>query len=98
MNLARRSGWLARRWRGEVSPQRLLWLDMLTAGTLFNLVFSLVALAVLSQRGPPALAVVLHFAPLPYNAFLLAALWRSPQRTAGWLLAGSLWFGVMVIV
>jgi hypothetical protein len=84
----RRSGWLARRWRGEVPARRLLWLDMLTAGTLLNLVFSLAALAVLSQRGPPALAVALHFAPLPYNAFLLAALWRSPQRTAGLAVAG----------
>ena len=93
-----RSGWLARRWRGEVPARRLLWLDMLTVGTLLNLVFSLAALAVMSQRGPPSLAVALHFAPLPYNALLLAALWRSPQRSAGLLLAGCLWFGVMAIV
>jgi hypothetical protein len=98
MNLPPRSGWLARRWRGEVPARRLLWLDMLAAGTLLNLVFSLVALAVLSQRGPTALAVVLHFAPLPYNALLLLALWRSPQRTAGMLLAGGLWFGAMAIL
>jgi len=98
MSPPRRSGWLARRWRGEVPARRLLWLDMLTAGTLLNLVFSLAALALLSQRGPPALAVALHFAPLPYNALLLVALWRSPQRTAGMMLTGSLWFGAMTIV
>jgi hypothetical protein len=98
VNPPRRSGWLAGRWRGEVPARRLLWLDMLAAGTLLNLVFGFFALAVLSQRGPQGLAVALHFAPLPYNALLLVALWRSPQRTAGLMLAGSLWFGMMVIV
>jgi hypothetical protein len=35
----------------------------------------------LSQGVHPAIAAAVHFSPVPYNAFLVAAFWRSAQRT-----------------
>ncbi len=75
----------------------LLWRDMLGIGTVVNLAATLFALIVVVRDGPDGLAVALHFLPLPYNAFLCAALWRMPDRTllaavlaAGWLVAMTL--------
>lgn len=82
------------RWHGQVPLTVLLWRDMLGVGTLVNLVATVLALALLVQGGHPALALALHFAPLPYNVFLFTALWRSPHRdfvssaiAAAWLAA-----------
>jgi hypothetical protein len=87
----------ARRWHGQVPLATLLWRDMLGVGTLINIVATVLALAVMVQGAPPAVAVALHFAPLPYNVFLFAAVWRSPHRdfvtgaiAAGWLAAVTL--------
>jgi hypothetical protein len=91
-------GFFARRWRGDVSLPRVFWLDMLGVGTFVNLLASLGALILLSQKVDPRLAVALHFAPLPYNLFLFMAVWRSAQRTA-WIGAVALaWFVLMAVV
>jgi len=49
-------------------------------------------LAAIIQGAHAGVAVALHFAPMPYNLFLFAALWRAPDRNffatviaAGWL-------------
>ena len=86
--------WAIRRWRGEVSLQTLLWRDVLLVGTVVNLLFTaggLVAFAVTDQI---AWAVALHFAPLPWNLFLVACVWRLPLTSAvvrplslAWLIA-----------
>lgn len=87
----------SRRWNGQVPLTALLWRDMIGVGTLINLVATVLALAVMIQGAHPALAVALHFAPMPYNVFLFAAVWRSPHRdvvtgaiAAGWLAAVTL--------
>jgi hypothetical protein len=54
---------------------------MLAVGTFANLAVTFVALLMLSQGTPLAVAAAVHFAPMPYNAFLVAAFWRSGQRT-----------------
>lgn len=75
----------------------IFWRDMLVAGTLLNLLASFGAL-ILAALGAPAAAVALHFAPVPYNAFLLAALWRLPGRPGAAVAAGVAWFVVMTVV
>lgn len=77
---------------------RLLWHDMLAVGTLVNLVASFLALAVLASDGHSGLAVTLHFAPLPYNIFLLGALLRHPGRTPLTSGVGTLWFVAVTLV
>ncbi len=77
---------------------RVLWLDMIGIGTFINLLGSLAALILLSQKLDPRIAVALHFAPLPYNLFLTMAVWRSPQRTAFMGALTAAWFAVMLVV
>ena len=67
---------------------------MLGVGTLINLRATFLALVALIQGAHFWLAVALHFAPMPYNLFLFAALWRAPDLNilaaaiaAGWLVA-----------
>jgi hypothetical protein len=78
---ATRRGYFARRWHGDVRAAVLLWRDMLALGTLVNLAVTFAALFMLSQGAPLAVAAAVHFSPAPYNAFLVAAFWRSAQRT-----------------
>jgi hypothetical protein len=91
------TGYFTRRWRGEVSPSRLLWRDMIGVGTLINLLASFAALMLAAQGVALPLAVALHFAPLPLNVFLFAALWRTPRRTAVATGIGLTWVAVMAV-
>lgn len=87
-----------RRWQGQVPLTVLLWRDMLGVGTLINLVATALALALLVQDGHPALALALHFAPLPYNVFLFATLWRSPHRDAVSSAIAAAWLGAVTFL
>ncbi|MFN7782986.1 MAG: hypothetical protein ACK5PG_09625 [Lysobacterales bacterium] len=86
------------RWYGEVPMRRLFWSDMLLIGTLINLTASVAALALVAGGAPAWLAVALHFAPVPYNLFLLLAVGRSPERGTGIELLAGLWFVAMLLV
>jgi hypothetical protein len=65
------------RWRREVPLDRLLWVDMILVGSAINLVTTFVALMMLGFKAPTVVAIATHFAALPYNAFLFAAVWRT---------------------
>ncbi len=91
-------GFLARRWQGAVTWPVLFWRDMLATGTLVNLLASFVALMLASQGAPMAVAVLVHFAPLPYNLFLFLALWRLPRRPALVVVVAAAWLVVMSVV
>lgn len=88
----------ARCWRGQIAWQRLFWRDMLAVGTVLNLAASFGALALLAMGAPGAVAVALHFAPMPYNLFLCLALWRLAQRPAPVAAAALAWLVVMTVV
>ena len=75
-------GFFASRWRGDVPLGQLFWRDMLLFGTSINLAATLVALFVWALGGPTAAGFAIHVSPLPYNAFLLFAVWRSAERAA----------------
>ncbi len=86
------------RWQGQVPMRRLFWRDLLFVGSLINVFASALGLALLALDGPGWLAVVLHFAPVPYNLFLLLTVGRSPERTIGIELLAGLWFVAMLLV
>jgi hypothetical protein len=93
----RPAGYFARRWRGELPLAVLFWRDMILIGSAINLGASFLALMIVALAGSVAIAVAVHFAPMPYNLFLFAALWRYPRRPAlisvaacAWLLAATL--------
>ncbi|PZO13460.1 MAG: hypothetical protein DCF26_16785 [Burkholderiales bacterium] len=91
------AGFFRSRWRGEVPQRVLFWRDMVAVGTLINLLATGVALAVAASGGSMALAAGLHFAPLPYNVFLVAALWRLSASTA-WRGAALAWLAFVTLV
>jgi hypothetical protein len=76
----------------------LFWRDMLGIGTAINLAATFLALVAAIQDAPFALVALVHFAPLPYNFFLLAALWRAPQRPAAAAAVAAAWFILVLLV
>lgn len=86
------------RWHGRVPLGRLFWRDLLVVGTMINLAFSFAALILVARGADGAWPAVVHFAPLPYNLFLLGSVWRAPGRSAGQGVAAALWFGAMLVV
>lgn len=85
-------------WRARVPLRVLLWRHMFITGSLLNLLCSLGALALLALGVEAVWAVILHFATLPWNSLLLAAVWRHPQSTPGWSLVALAWFGGMLVL
>lgn len=88
----------SRRWRGQVPVRRLFWRDMLLVGSLVNLMATFVALMVAAQGAGTGAAALVHFAPLPYNLFLFAALQRSPQRSRVQFGIGLVWLALMTLI
>ena len=87
----------SRRWRADVPMRLLFWRDLVMVGTLINLLFTGVALAMAASDLPIALAAAVHFAPLPYNLFLVAAVWRQPASALHrWAALGWLAFVTLV--
>ena len=69
-----------------------------SGGSAINLFTGFVALWLLSQGHPVAWAVAVHFAPLPYNAFLVRSLWRNAARPAWTLPCAAAWLVAMLVV
>ncbi len=88
----------ALRWNGQVPWQVLLWRDMLGVGTAINLGATLLAVVAAIQDAPVGLVAVLHFAPLPYNFFLFAALWRMPRRPVVAAALGAAWLVAVLVI
>lgn len=88
---------LARRWRSEVPMHTLLWRDMLGVGTVVNMMFTFMALMAAS-RDAPFWAVAIHFAPLPYNLFLFAAVVRAVPRSRIAAAVSLVWLALMTVV
>jgi len=89
-------GFLAARWRGDVPAGRILFVDMLVAGTAINLAATFASLMVLGLKFPPWAAMAVYALPIPYNIFLTISLWRATAgRPAGqasaWRLAALCW-------
>jgi hypothetical protein len=95
---AQRDHFLARRWRGEVSLRVLFWRDMLAVGTVVNLFATFAGLIAAASGAPMVWAVALHFAPMPYNVFLFAALWRRPGRPWAMVWAAAAWLALMAVI
>lgn len=95
------SAFFSSRLRGAVPLETVFWRDMLLAGSGVNLACTTAALALFAGAYPPFLALAVNFLPVPYNAFLLIAVWKAAEREGGPSAAtanivGALWFLVML--
>jgi hypothetical protein len=93
-----RQGYLARRWRGQTALRSLLWPEMLGWGTAINVLFSGAALVMLAAAAPTALVALVHFAPLPWNIFMVAAVWRHPSCGLRSRALAAAWLALMTVV
>jgi hypothetical protein len=76
-------GFFASRWRGQAAIGRLFWTDMALVGTLVNVAAGFAAIMLIGLTLPAWIAVAIFLAPLPYNVFLVMAVWRATEGMAG---------------
>jgi hypothetical protein len=100
---ARGDGFLASRWNGTAPFGTLFWRDMVLVATLISLAMLGVSLAVLELGYPTWLAVAAFLLPIPWNAFLVACVFRTvdlQRHRYGFLAkpAAILWFLVAAIL
>jgi hypothetical protein len=74
-------------------------------GSLVNLIATGLMFAGLAAGLPSALAVAIHFLPLPYNVLALMSVWRSagayegpPAYASMARLVAALWFALMIVL
>jgi hypothetical protein len=77
------AGFFGSRWRCEVPLQTLFWRDMAVVGTLINLATTGLAVALLAMKMPLGVWASIHFLPMPYNLFLVIAVWRTAETQRG---------------
>lgn len=70
-------------WCGDVPLRRVFWEYAVLYGTLLNLVTTLISLVVLQAEGLEVVAVAIFLLPMPYNVFMVIAVWRSASRYEG---------------
>ncbi len=92
------SSFFASRWHSKIELGVLFWRDLLYFGTLINLATGLASFIMLTRDIAPAWVLAVHLAPVPYNAFLLLAVWRSRQTTPVISLVAGIWFVLMLFI
>ena len=74
---------IARLWAGNVPLTRVFWQYAMIGGTALNGVATLLAMALLAADAPALLALAAFALPIPYNLFVLVAVWRSASAYQG---------------
>lgn len=95
------TSYIKARMSGEAPLETVFWRDMLVVGSVVNVVCTAVALAMFAAKYAPALALTVNFLPVPYNAFLLVAVWKAAEREGGppattANVIAALWFLAMI--
>lgn len=90
------AAYFSARWYGEVPLAALFWRDMIMVGITVNAAATLAAVLLLALKAPAPLAVAIHFAPVPWNLFLFASVWRAtarlrPATAFAWQSVAALW-------
>ena len=96
-------GFFQRRWHRQVPLDLLFWRDMVIVGTAINLAAVLCGLIALATKTELAIALLIIHAPLPYNIFLTAAVWRTselagPKKAASARTGAVLWLVIATLL
>jgi len=86
------------RWQGRVSHRQLFYWDMLGVATLINATVALISLILLAKGWHGSIWLLLHAVLIPYNAFLLASVWRHARTPALFRIVGAGWFGMTLLI
>ncbi|HSA80621.1 MAG TPA: hypothetical protein VLE23_07340 [Geminicoccaceae bacterium] len=74
---------LRRLWAGEIPLARVFWHYAMIGGSVLNVAATLLAMALLAADAPAVFALVAFALPIPYNLFVLVAVWRSASAYEG---------------
>ncbi|HEY6631693.1 MAG TPA: hypothetical protein VIZ90_09595 [Rhizobiaceae bacterium] len=74
---ARHLSFLTRRWRRQLPLGLLFWRDMVVIGSALNLAAAFAGLMALGFKTDLLVAMLVFHAPLPYNFFIVGAIWRT---------------------
>jgi hypothetical protein len=66
-----------RRWRRQVPLGLLFWRDMILVGSALNLAAAFAGLMALGFKADLLVAMLVFHVPLPYNFFIVGAIWRT---------------------
>ena len=70
------------RWQGRIGWRTLFWRDLLLIGTGLNLPW----------------VVLVHLLPLPYNLFIVSAIWSAPNRPTVVCVFSAFWLLLLIVV
>lgn len=70
-------------WSGRMPLRRAFWDFAIVYGLLVNLFATIGVFALIASGAPEWLAMTIFFLPLPYNLFVLVAVWRSAANYDG---------------
>jgi hypothetical protein len=90
-------------WFGTEPLHRVVISDMLIGGTLINVTTLAIALVLFGIEAPKWLPTAVFVSPLPYNLFLVLAVWRTAARSQSPLawparILAVVWLGVMTLI
>lgn len=91
-------GYFTDRWQARVPFRTLFWRDMWAIGSVANLFAGFLSLMAVAQRWGDGWTLAAHFALLPYNLFLVAAVWRSPASSDVSKAAAVVWLGLTLLL
>jgi hypothetical protein len=72
-----------RLWAGDEPLSRAFWEFAICYGLALNLATTLASMGAAASGQPGALILALYALPLPYNLFIVVAVWRSAAHYAG---------------
>ena len=97
-------GFIARLWRGEHDLHDTFWRYVILYGLIVNVATSVGFMALISLDRPAAAAFVGYALSVPYNVFVLVALFRAagaykgmPSTPAFMRIASVLWMVLLTI-
>jgi hypothetical protein len=93
---------LASRWSGEAPLETVFWRDMITVGTVINVIATGISMAFFASGAPAWLGMLVFFSPLPWNLLLFVAVWKASagaEESAWMFQAGAvLWLVAMTLL
>lgn len=91
-------GYFGSRWHGHVPQGTLVWWDMVVVGTLINAVTGLASLILLARGVSGGVWAALQLLVLPYNVYLLLAVWRTASDSIALRSLAVCWFGCTLLL
>ena len=92
-----------RRWRRQVPLGLMFWRDMIVFGSAMNLAAAFAGLMALGFKADLIVAMLIFHAPLPYNFFIVGAIWRTADlldktKASSARLGAATWLVVMTVI